>query len=165
MPYAGKMLNAEQIAAGVKKCTLTHGVKYGEKKNMCLNYMELGAKKAEYANFKQTEALKTDGGFKQGGGGPTRPPPWTTGPKGKRKGKATKGVIGKGKPTWQPKVGPAAANSAAAANDAAAAAVAGAAGGVGVPKGKGKGKARVTSLSCTAKSASMMESFLRIQGV
>ena len=49
MPCAGKELTAEQIAAGIKTCTLRHGVKFGEKKNTCLNYMEIGAKKAEYA--------------------------------------------------------------------------------------------------------------------
>ena len=41
---AGKTLTAEQIAAGIKPCTLRHNKRFGDKKS-CLDYMTIGANK------------------------------------------------------------------------------------------------------------------------
>ena len=54
-PCNGTLLTAEEIARGDKPCTLRHGVKFGENTSECLDYMEQGAKKAEYAMSKRAE--------------------------------------------------------------------------------------------------------------
>lgn len=123
---AGKVLTKEQIDAGIKPCTLQRGTVFVDPKR-CLDYMMIGAKKAEYAMSKKLESeTKRLQGAGRGGDEPPVPPFWPPS-KGKgKKGKDAKGKDAKGK------------GAGAGAQKGAAAGAAGDDGAAG-KKGRGKG--------------------------